>query len=234
MMTSLDTPPDFGAAKTYVLTRLTRELPETLFYHSIWHTRDEVLPQVDWLIEREQLTGRAHLWVRTAALYHDVGFVRSSVDHERISARIATQSLPHFGYTPSDIQAITRIIMATQLPQSAHTLPEMILADADLDVLGRRDFFTRNQLLRAELAASDTVFSDETWLSTQLDLLRNHRYFTDSARTLRQAGKLRNIEKLARALARCRQTGARACSGPYPQIHHLLTGISLASRAAIH
>ncbi len=233
-MKTTHTPPDFETAQAYVLTRLEHELPETLFYHSLWHTHDEVLPQVNWLIEEEQLSGRARLWVRTAALFHDIGFTQNAADHERISAEIAAQSLPNFGYTPSDIHAITRIIMATQLPQSAHTLAEKILADADLDVLGRRDFFIRSQLLRAELAASDTVFSDEAWLSRQLDLLHRHRYFTASARILRQAGKRINIEKLSHALARCRQVSTRACSGPYPQIHHLLTGISLASRAAIH
>jgi uncharacterized protein len=124
--------------------------------------------------------------------------------------------------------------MATRLPQSAHTLPEKILADADLDVLGRRDFFVRNQVLRAELAESGTVFSDETWLNGQLDLVSNHRYFTASARRMRYEGKLKNIEKLKYALSRCRQLSTHTHSGPYPQIHHLLTGISLASRAAIH
>jgi uncharacterized protein len=226
--------PDFEAAKAYALTRLERELPDTIFYHSIWHIRSEVLPQVNRLIELEQLIGRAGLRVRTAALYHDIGFTESAIDHERIGVQIATRVLPRFGYSSSDIQAIARIIMATRLPQSAHTLPEMILADADLDVLGRRDFLTRNQLLRAELAALGTAFSDESWLSGQLDLLRGHTYFTPSARNLRQAGKLRNIEKLKRMLSRCREHNTHACSGPYPQIHHLLTGISLASRAAIH
>jgi uncharacterized protein len=233
-MKTINPYPDFEAARTYVLTRLDRELSETIFYHSAWHTRDEVFPQVNRLIEQEQLTGRACLWVRTAALYHDIGFTRSSIDHERTSIQIATRILPRFGYSPSDIRSITGIIMATRLPQSAHTLPEKILADADLDVLGRRDFFTRNQLLRAELAASGTVFSDEAWLSGQLDLLQSHSYFTASAHRMRQTGKLQNIEKLNRALSRCRKLSAHVYSGPYPQIHHLLTGISLASRTAIH
>lgn len=233
-MKTKNIPPDFEAAQTYALTRLERELPETLYYHSLWHTRDEVLPQVNRLIEGEQLTGRACLRVRTAALYHDIGFIQGAADHERVSAQTAAQSLPHFGYSPADVRAIARIIMATRLPQSARTLPDMILADADLDVLGRYDFMSRGQLLRAELAASGTVFSDEVWLSRQLKLLQSHSYFTASARRWRQAGKLQNIEKLKRALSRCRRATPRACSSPYPQIHHLLTGISLVNRTAIH
>ena len=225
---------DFDAAKTYVLARLARELPETMFYHSVWHSRDEVLPQVNRLIELERLTGRPRLWVRTAALYHDIGFTVSSTDHERTSVRIATRILPRFGYSSSDIEAITRIIMATRLPQSAQTLAEQILADADLDVLGRDDFFTRNQLLRAELAASGTIFSDESWLNGQLNLMRDHNYFTASARTMRQAGKLENIKTLSRALAHCRQLNAQGDSELCPLIHPITTGINLASHTAIH
>src|SRR5436309_16127441 len=77
----------------------------------------------------------------------------SSADHERASAQIAAAILPNYGYTPAHIQAICGMIMATKLPQAPHTLLEQIVADADLDVLGRPDFVTRNQDLHTELAA---------------------------------------------------------------------------------
>jgi hypothetical protein len=40
-------------------------------------------------------------------------------------------------------------------------LLEEILADADLDVLGRDDFFSRGQALRAEREALGKMVSDE-------------------------------------------------------------------------
>ena len=86
--------------------------------------------------------------------------------------------------------------MATQLPQSPRTLLEQIVADADLDVLGREDLATRNQALRDELAASGTQISDEGWLASQLQLLESHHYWTAAARSLRDAGKQRNLEML--------------------------------------
>jgi uncharacterized protein len=99
--------------------------------------------------------------LRTGALYYDIGFVERTADHEAVSTWIAARVLPRFGYSPEQVLIIQGIIMATRLPQSPHTLLEEILADADLDVLGRDDFFSRGQALRAEREALGKLVSDE-------------------------------------------------------------------------
>jgi uncharacterized protein len=114
--------------------------------------------------------------------------------------------LPDFGFSAAQIATVQGMIMATQLPQSPHTVLEQILADADLDVLGRDDFATRNQDLHAELTESGTVLSDERWYSIRLETLQRHRYWTEAARNLRDAGKQKNIELLQR-LQHQRQAG---------------------------
>jgi uncharacterized protein len=43
------TEPDFEGARTYALMRLAQELPETVTYHSVHHTRDDVVPTVERL-----------------------------------------------------------------------------------------------------------------------------------------------------------------------------------------
>jgi len=88
------------------------------------------------------------------------------------------------------------MIMATQLPQSPRTPLEEILADADLDVLGRENYWQRSADLREELAGSGTQLDDERWFASQLKVLRSHRYWTAAARALRDKGKKRNIEGL--------------------------------------
>ena len=128
--------PDFEAARQYALDRLQRELSLLVTYHSLAHTVDEVAPAADHLAALEGVTGEDLLLLRTAALYHDVGFVEQHHDHEAGSARIAAAVLPGFGYAPAQIQAIVGMILATQLPQTPHTLLEQIMADADLDILG--------------------------------------------------------------------------------------------------
>jgi uncharacterized protein len=150
------------------------------------------------------VTGEDLLLLVTAAYYHDVGYVEQDTDHEIIGVRIAHQTLPGFGYSPRQIRTIADIIMATEMPQSPSTILGQIMADADLDLLGRDDFWHLSQALRAELAASGLESSDEAWCSGQLAFLQEHRYFTASARALRDAGKQRNIEAMVVRLRRCR------------------------------
>jgi uncharacterized protein len=200
--TSADRLPDFEGARAYALGRLDRELPPELCYHSIAHSRDDVVPAAERLAAAEGVVGEELLLLRTAAYFHDIGFVERREDHEVRGARIANEVLPRFGYTSAQIVAIVGMIMATRLPQSPLTLPQQILADADLDVLGRSDFLTLNERLRLELAHAGMPASDAEWYRVQLHFLRGHRYWTAAARTLRDEQKQRNMEELTRLLAK--------------------------------
>ncbi|NTU62244.1 MAG: HD domain-containing protein [Chloroflexi bacterium] len=193
--------PDFEAARQYALDRLQRELSLLVTYHSLAHTVDEVAPAADHLAALEGVTGEDLLLLRTAALYHDVGFVEQHHDHEAGSARIAAAVLPGFGYAPAQIQAIVGMILATQLPQTPHTLLEQIMADADLNILGHADYLPRNAALRAELAAFGLMMTDTQWYGGQLKFIRDHRYFTASARQLCDAQKQINVAAMAALLA---------------------------------
>jgi uncharacterized protein len=191
------TQPDFEQARLYALRRLETELPPARVYHNVAHTRDDVVPAVERLAAMEGLEGEALLVLRTAAYFHDIGFVEQGNGHEAIGARMAAQVLPRFGYTAAQIEIITGIIMATRLPQSPRNLLEEIAADADLDVLGRDDFLARNQDLRDEMAAFSEIMSDEEWYTSQWRFLRQHRYFTASARASRARGTQGNAAALA-------------------------------------
>src|SRR6266545_8069079 len=143
--------PDEQRARAYAYSSL-RKLPAALTYHSLAHTCDDVVPAVERLAALLGVAGENLVLLRTAAYFHDTGFVERRDKHEAASARLATSVLPYCGYTPSQIAAIERMIMATRLPQTPHTLLEQILADADLDSLAREDFLGTSLALRAELA----------------------------------------------------------------------------------
>jgi uncharacterized protein len=192
-----------------VTALLERNLPPQRVYHNLAHTRDEVLAAVERLAAMEGIAGENLLLLRTAAWFHDVGFVVQGANHETIGAELAAQALPDFGYRPEQIAAIQGVIMATRLPQSPRTLLEQIMADADLDLLGCEEFLPRNHDLRAEMAAYGQTMDDHEWLSSQLDFLRSHVYFTASATALRSEGKLRNAQLLQEALARLGDSNAR-------------------------
>jgi uncharacterized protein len=196
--------PDFEGARQYALERLARELPSTLAYHSLAHTRDEVVPAVERLAILEGIAGEPLLLLRTAAIFHDIGFVERRAGHEAASAQIAARALPGFGYSPAQVRAVCGMILATEVGRLPTSHLEQILVDADLDVLGRADFGTRSRDLRAELEAHDGPISDEEWYQNQLALLETHRYHTAGARALREAGKQQNLAAVRALLQRVR------------------------------
>jgi predicted metal-dependent HD superfamily phosphohydrolase len=111
--------------------------------------------------------------------------------------------MPRFGYSPIQIQRVKVIIMATKLPQSPQNFLGELMADADLDVLGRDDFFISTLKLRAELEAYGRPTTLKEWYTTQLNFLESHTYFTTVANALRQDQKKKNIEGLKELLLKC-------------------------------
>jgi uncharacterized protein len=196
----------FEQARKYALQRLEQDLSPRLFYHSLVHTRDDVVPATERLANRSKLSETDCKLVLTAAYFHDIGFtLLPDVDprgnqHELLSAQMAQEILPTFGYRKSQVEAICKMILATRLPQSPATLLEEILADADLDSLGREDFWQRSQALRDENAAYGTIVSDAEWFMGQFNFLSSHKYFTAAARQLRGVQKQKNVEEIVRIL----------------------------------
>jgi uncharacterized protein len=187
-------------AKEYAVRRMENELSPGLFYHSLAHTRDDVVPAVEMLARMEGIEGDSLIMLLTAAWFHDLGFIEQRLSHEAISARMATEALPGFGYSQEQIRIIKDIILATILPQSPSTILERIMSDGDLDLLGRDDFFVLNQRLRRELAFFGQESSDIAWYSGQLKFVAGHTYFTASARALRDAGQRRSVAILRQTL----------------------------------
>lgn len=222
--------PDFDAARRYALQRLETELPAVLVYHSVAHTRDDVVPAVERLAEREGVQDEDLLLLRTAAWYHDLGFVEDETGHEEIGARIARQVLPRFGYSPAQIETVCGIIVATRLPQTPTTHLQQIMADADLDLLGRDDFWMLNQALRDEEAALGQPHTDEEWYGSQLAFLQAHHYFTPAARELRGEGKEHHVRAMARRLDACQPGGGQDAATPECEPEDAL---SIEERAAI-
>lgn len=191
---------NFEQAKQYALHRLEMELSPGLYYHGLRHTTEDVVPATEKFAEGEGIKGESHDLLLTAAWFHDLGFIEVRAGHEAIGARIALEVLAGFGYTEEQIQIVKGIIMATVVPQSPLTILEQIMADADLDVLGRDDFMLRNGNLRRELAFFGQEFTDTQWFSGQLKFVETHTYFTASARALRDAGQLKNVGELKKRL----------------------------------
>ena len=79
---SLGTQPDFDSARAYALRRLEHELSPALCYHSVVHTRDDVVVAAERLAALEGVDDAALLLLRTAAYFHDLGFLEQRDQHE--------------------------------------------------------------------------------------------------------------------------------------------------------
>jgi uncharacterized protein len=186
---------DYPKAKQYILTRMEKEVPMEFRYHNLRHSLD-VLQAAERIASAEDIHGKELELLKTAAVFHDSGFIFQYSSNETIGCEIARQALPEFGYGKEDIEKICGMIMATAIPQNPGNQLEQIICDADLDYLGRDDFEAIAETLREELKHQGREFTAGEWLSFQLDFMRKHRYFTETARKLRNAGKRENFDKL--------------------------------------
>lgn len=172
----------------FILNKLRLELPAALSYHSVLHVKD-VYAAAEMIGRQENISGQEMKLLLSAAWFHDSGFLRGPKDHEEESCRIARQFLPDFDYTAEEIEQICGMVMATKIPQSPKNHLEQILADADLDYLGRDDFFETGNKLFSELSIFGFLNTEDEWDRLQVRFLESHYYFTPTAIRLRQAKK---------------------------------------------
>jgi HD superfamily phosphodiesterase len=137
-----------------------------------------------------------------AVLFHDSGFMLDRVDHESLSCKIASENLPGFGFSIKQIDAILSLIMATKIPQNPGNLLEEVICDADLDYLGREDFWEIGDKLFEELKALGLISTQYEWNQKQLVFLENHSYFTNSSQKLRNEKKLQNLLEIKARLSK--------------------------------
>jgi predicted metal-dependent HD superfamily phosphohydrolase len=191
---------NFEAAERFILEKLDRELDERLYYHNAAHTR-EVVTACRQLLQMEKVDGRTAQIILTAALYHDTGMLIRYEDHESASVKILTETLPGFGYSGEEMDRVRELILDTREPRMARDLSEQILFDADLEALGREDFFIRSLCLQLEWSLygiRKTTLRE--WFHSQVLFMEQHRYLTGSAQRLWQEQKQKNLEAVKELL----------------------------------
>ncbi|MBD3907142.1 HD domain-containing protein [Chryseobacterium sp. Ch-15] len=176
-----------------ILKRLRENLPEHLSYHSVMHVKD-VIDAVEKIAKSEGVSDEDLLLLKTAALFHDTGFLYGSKNHEEKSCEIAVEYLSDNGYSDLQIEKIKGMIMATKIPQTPKNHLEQIVADADLDYLGRDDFFVIGDKLFEELSMFGIVNSERDWNLLQEKFLESHHYFTETAINTRKEKKQINLD----------------------------------------
>lgn len=188
-------------AVKHILEKLKQELPDYLSYHSLHHTKD-VKNQAMRIAKLEGITSENDLkLLETAAAYHDCGFLSTYNNHEEKGCEIAEEVLPQYHYTKEQIAIIKGLIMATKVPQTPKNKLEEIICDADLDYLGRDDFFEIGEHLYQEFLFKNIVQDEDSWNNLQVKFLGNHQYFTHTNLVNREPKKQENLKQVKTKLS---------------------------------
>jgi len=164
-------------------------------YHNLRHTLD-VLAKTEEIGSAEGITSHELTLVKIAALYHDTGFARARKNHEELSVQMFLDASKDSNLSLSETEIVCGCIRATRMPQSPQSHLEEIVCDADLDYLGRTDFFEIGDFLRNEMLYSGELDDANAWNVIQLKFLENHQYRTNFSKQTRQSGLMKNIHLL--------------------------------------
>ncbi len=179
----------------FVLSELEENLSPKLTYHGVHHTRD-VLQVCIAYCERFQLNQEDATLLKAGALMHDTGFLYTYDEHEKKGVEIAERILPRFEFSKKAIKIISGLIMATKVPQEPKTEMEKIICDADLDYLGRDDFYHISESLFEELKHFKGLTDRNKWNQIQVSFFESHQFHTDWAKKNRAPVKALYLEEL--------------------------------------
>lgn len=181
-----------------ILKDLEENLPAHLTYHALEHTIDVANVCNNYIKHNNIDEGMAKL-LRIAAVSHDYGYIVSPINHEERSI-IAIEPYLRNVLTTDEINIVNGLIRATKVPQQPKTFFEEIIADADLDYLGREDYDKLSNKLYKEFLHFDFVSDEKEWLNLQIKFLEKHHYHTRYARTYREVLKAQKLKELKTAL----------------------------------
>jgi predicted metal-dependent HD superfamily phosphohydrolase len=188
----------------YIRELFKDELPDGIKFHDADHTLHPtrgVVAVANRIAIAENISGHDRELLIAAAYFHDTGYIREYDKNEPIAARMAGRILKLIGYRPDEIENIQAMILSTDLDREPETRVEKILCDADLDNLGREDFFKLDGKLREGRRARGLDVSDDAkWYQATLEFIKKHRYYTKSQKKLRERGKQNNIKRLLQKL----------------------------------
>ena len=177
-----------------ILEELKDKLAPYLSYHTYGHIID-VANVCDKYISLYRIDDDMAKLIRIAAISHDFGYTVSPIDHEERSITLIEPILRPV-LTKEEIALVNGMIRATKVPQQPKTFYDKILADADLDYLGRNDYDVLSENLHQEFLHFGVIKTEREWLDLQIKFLENHEFHTLYAKWNRRKLKSRKLKEL--------------------------------------
>lgn len=182
----------------FVIQLLKNKIPKTYYYHNVEHTL-YVMNNVQVIGRAEKCTHREIMLLKTAALWHDTGYINIYKGHEEESCKLSRKYLPGYGYNEKEIEMICGMIMATKIPNNPKNNLEDIIVDADLAYLGTEMAAKYANNLFKELHMLNPQLTKENWNKTEIDFLQSHRYYTNYCLKHRLPNKIAYLDSLINA-----------------------------------
>ena len=175
-------------------TAVLLEIPEYMVYHNLIHTREVVKAAIK-IGNYANLTEDEMEILVIAAWFHDTGFKYQYENHEKKSAEIAADFLTENNVPEEKIEKVVTTIHSTSIAQKPKTLIENVLNDADFIHLSKKSYFDKLLLLKSELEKKNgKPINDNEWYDSNLEFLRNHKYYTEYGKTVLSPKVENNIQ----------------------------------------
>ena len=188
------------------LEYLGKHLDKHYTYHNVGHTL-EVCSAVKLFAENSNLASDVYYALRIAAVFHDFGYLESSSDNEKLALPYIEDFGRRWNIAGDILRAAYNMVLETVFPYQPASLAGQILCDADVEYIGRDSFLKKAELFRRDLAGEGMVFTEREWWKFELNFLQSNMFFSPACRSLRDAGRLRNLEKVEALLLKIEMEG---------------------------
>ncbi len=179
----------------YTYDRLDVELSSTIYFHNANYAR-QTYSYAGLLCKAEDLDLEETLMIRTACLLLPLGYIISHENPEKEAAAIARDILPEYLYSEKQANLISNLILSTKRPPAPRNLLEEIMADTSMEYLGRVDYIKLYKLLFLEYNEFHERLEIRDWKDIQINVLKEHEYFTAGAKRLREVSGEEQIRKI--------------------------------------
>ncbi len=182
----------------FVSNLLSEKLNPSYKFHDFKHTKS-VFKACFLLGKKCKLKCKELESLLIAALFHDIGYIRTWKNHEEIGAYMAEEYLNSIGLRKERIKKIASCIRSTSLLIKPKSTIEKIINDADLSHLSQPNYINLSYALREEFENTRDIFlSDEEYFEGEIRFLSIHKYKTDFGIKTLEPLKIENIKLLKR------------------------------------
>ncbi len=188
----------FDDLADYMYNKINDEISSLMYYHNVQYTKD-LIDRTELIAMGEHVDDEIMLSTKTAALFYAYGFTVSYFEFIDKSIEHARQILTDFDYSLEQIEAICQLLRSVNSPKKSKSLEEQILFDAIYDYLGSFEYDDLSKNLYKELKAHKQADSVKSFYKNQMNLIKQHDFYTHTASVLRDVPKeiqLKIVHKL--------------------------------------